>query len=52
MKPIQLEYFDLHGRALQLRAISWYCMVPIINKRTIPPPSIADFKSIRILAGQ
>ena len=26
--PIDIEYFDLHGRALQLRMVAWYCNAP------------------------
>ena len=38
--PMELEYFDLNGRALQLRAAAWYCSVNVTNKRT----SFAEFR--------
>ena len=31
--PIDIEYFDLHGRALQLRMLAWYCNVPFKETR-------------------
>ena len=30
---MDIEYFDLHGRALQLRMLAWYCNVPHTNTR-------------------
>ena len=33
IKHFELEYFDVHGRALQLRMLAWYCSVPHTNVR-------------------
>ena len=37
MPPVEIEYFDANGRAMQLRMLAMYCNVPHTNlRRTFP----------------